>query len=1168
MFPAIGLTSDATWFSLVVAARRAYCSHLPRSPAFVVLLGSGLLAAACPGRRALEAPLTGASVTTPATDDDAANLRIDLGDAPRVAPGPDPVAVTDASDVPVSTPTRLVEAWPRWLSERDPVLVLHFDQRVDPAAVLPALRVEVEGGAPPLRLATPAERARPEVREQLAGLDPARTATFAFTAPLPLRVGVEVWMTGVPSAESALRSPDRDSFTFSVHDGLRVLSIGCSSGPVCRPGDALVVRFSAHLRDLPGLRQRIRVHPALDGEVEVSETEIYLNGATRAYQTYEVTLPADFEDKYGQTLGQAKTLRVRIAGPEPSFDVTGGTSITMLAPDEPRALMARTVNVASLQVVVYATRPADWSAYVESMYFDQDWRTLATARFGPPVLSYRVPVTGAKDQLVETAIDLATALPRGLGQAIVEVRPVDWPDAQVPRFRTWLQATRIGVDAIVDATTLLAWTTDLQTGAALPGVRVELGAAAARSDADGLARLPLPATIAPVLTATLGKDVAMLADGFVRSVPAPLLLPVVVTDRGVYRPGETVQVKGWLRRHARGPRGELEPVTARALTYTLVDAAGVERRSGPADITSHGSFDFTITLPAAVGPGEARLFFAAGDEHFAHALRIADRGPPYTLTVRSSAGPHIVGGHVDLTASARTAAGGPWTAAPLQWTVHQSPAHFTPPGHEGFQFGRQRYAPATQPATYFTYTDARGEHVLRARFTALTIREPTTVIAEAGVRDPDPLALSSAVTLLVHPASLYVGLRSAHHFVAAGQPLVVDAIVTDLDGKRIADRPILVRGHGFTADGKPGRSLGECRLRSAREPVRCTLEPQGAGSYAFTATVVDEHGRAQDSELALWVAGEPAERRPAEAALRVVPDHDHYRVGETARVLVLAPFAPAEGLWTIRRDGVHRSRRFRMPGTSTILELPIDEAMQPGAVVHVQLVGQQPRSRTDRLWPAHAQSDALLAVPPAGRTLDLSFEPASPQLEPGARRHLDVTVRGPDARPVAGAEVTVFVVDEAALALPRLAGLFADFLYPDLGTGTIDHRSRHALVSTDPAGVAPPAYPFAPSLHNPPAGVPRDGFAVLDLSPTAGHHGSRVRLAGSPGPHPGDAIALRSASDAPVVFTPTVLTDAAGRARVTFTLPGGLTRYRVLAYATAGARRFGATQTTLTASQQ
>ncbi len=52
--------------------------------------------------------------------------------------------------------------------------------------------------------------------------------------------------------------------------------------------------------------------------------------------------------------------------------------------------------------------------------------------------------------------------------------------------------------------------------------------------------------------------------------------------------------------------------------------------------------------------------------------------------------------------------------------------------------------------------------------------------------------MAASANLLVHPADLYVGLRSAT-FVEAGDPLVIDAIVTDLDGNPVADRPIALR---------------------------------------------------------------------------------------------------------------------------------------------------------------------------------------------------------------------------------------------------------------------------------------------------------------------------------------------------------------------------------------
>ena len=56
------------------------------------------------------------------------------------------------------------------------------------------------------------------------------------------------------------------------------------------------------------------------------------------------------------------------------------------------------------------------------------------------------------------------------------------------------------------------------------------------------------------------------------------------------------------------------------------------------------------------------------------------------------------------------------------------------------------------------------------------------MIAEATVFDVNRQAWSDGTDLLVHPGEEYVGLRSDRTFVKAGEPLVIDAIVTDIDG--------------------------------------------------------------------------------------------------------------------------------------------------------------------------------------------------------------------------------------------------------------------------------------------------------------------------------------------------------------------------------------------------
>ena len=66
------------------------------------------------------------------------------------------------------------------------------------------------------------------------------------------------------------------------------------------------------------------------------------------------------------------------------------------------------------------------------------------------------------------------------------------------------------------------------------------------------------------------------------------------------------------------------------------------------------------------------------------------------------------------------------------------------------------------------------------------------MVAQATVMDVNRQAWSSTTTLLVHPASLYVGLRTDRYFVEKGTPIKVDFIVTDLDGKAISGQTVVI----------------------------------------------------------------------------------------------------------------------------------------------------------------------------------------------------------------------------------------------------------------------------------------------------------------------------------------------------------------------------------------
>ncbi|MBC7335987.1 MAG: hypothetical protein H5U01_06915, partial [Clostridia bacterium] len=294
--------------------------------------------------------------------------------------------------------------------------------------------------------------------------------------------------------------------------------------------------------------------------------------------------------------------------------------------------------------------------------------------------------------------------------------------------------------------------------------------------------------------------------------------------------------------------------------------------------------------------------------------------------------------------------------------VSASPTNYHPPKWEDFDFGfwepwwsMRWFWPPTrkevEAKTYSGTTDAEGVHRLAIEIERAEPPRPTSVEAQVTVMDVNRQAWSSQTTLLVHPADRYVGLRSERVFVQQGQPLEIEAIVTDLDGNAIEGVTVemrAVRLHWAWVRGawqEQERDEQTCELVSAGEPKRCAFSTPEGGTYRITATVRDAQGRRNMTQITRWVSGgarPPADRIEQEEAT-LIPDRREYQPGDTAEILVQAPFAPAEGLLTVRRRGLVSTERFRSEDGSYTLRVPIEEEDIPNVFVQVDLVGAAPR---------------------------------------------------------------------------------------------------------------------------------------------------------------------------------------------------------------------------------
>ena len=1112
---------------------------------------------------------------------------------------------------------RLVASWPKDApARRETLMLAAFDQKVDPQAVLATVIVRAGTTAVRARLATADEvKADDATARAAAAAGEGRWVAFRADDRLPADSPVTVTVgPGTPSAEGPLRTDKPQAWSFTTFGPLRVTEYRCGWRPgECPPFTPWQIAFSNPLDAKAFRKEMVRVEPELPAlKVDLYGERMMVSGRATGRTEYRVTLAADLADAFGQTLGQDQTLTFQVTAAPQSL-TSAGSGFVVLDPAAGPRFSVFSVNHDALKVRGYAVAPADWPAFQK--YMQAAWSNTAAAE--PPgrlVLSKTVPVQARPDEMTETSVDLSPALTNGLGQLVLVVDPATPPHEPNARQKvlTWLQSTRIGLGAFAGTRSLTTWATSLADGRPLAGVEVELLPAGvkATTGGDGLAILPLAARPSNLLVARQGTDVAILPESaswwstgveWTRTEARDDLHWYVVDDRKMYRPGEEVRVKGWIRLVGFGEQGDVKPLgsAAGAVAYTLKDSRGNEVTKGTARLNAWGGFDLALKLPPTMNLGSATVQLVAaaapgpavgGREH-THSFNVQEfRRPEFEVAAQAGEGPHFVGGAADVTVAASYYAGGGLAGADVSWRVAASRGSFTPPNRDDFTFGE--WTPwwdlgtdAGEPRveTFAGRTDPAGRHRLRIDFLAVDPPRATTVTAEATVMDVNRQAWTATANLLVHPADLYVGLKSDRLFVQRGEPLRVQAIVTDLDGKAVAGRPIALRAERLEWTRQEGEWREEpvdgqdCALRSAAQAELCRFDTKEGGAYRVTATVKDDRDRPNQTRLRLWVAGGtmPPSREVEQEKVTLIPDRKEYGPGDTAELLVLAPFAPAEGVLSLRRSGIVRTERFSMTGASHTLRVRIDEAWTPNVHVQVDLVGAaarttdlgEPDPRLPRR-PAFATGELNLSIPPKQRTLSLTAAPRDKALEPGGQTVLDVSLRDAAGRPVAGGEVAVVVVDEAVLSLTgyRLPDPVSVFYAQRPGALHADSHSRASIVLGRPQDVAVQAedklsLAYAGGVVGGVPGAPAETM-MAQAAPASRPAAKAMRGRADEAPQP---IRARVDFAALALFEASLPTDEAGRAQVTVTLPDSLTRYRVMAVAATRGNAFGSGESTITA---
>ena len=1105
----------------------------------------------------------------------------------------------------------------------NPTLDLDFDQAVDPKAVLARLSVTDPKGVPvPLTLVN-ADQAQDitDSDDNRSGDAPRYRVQLRAPAPLPEATRFKVELApGLPSLEGPRVAPKGERKDFRTYGPFEVASHQChrrsddGKAPApgtCDPDHGWSIQLSNDLDPEHFDPASITLSPPVENlKVNAYASTLNLRGQFSGRTSYQVGLPATLTDRYGQTLGKARNVAFttgdavpRLIGPE--------RDLIALDPTAPPTISVYTRGIGQLALEVRRVGPEHWDDFANRLEGHPDYRPIAEAppKLGQWVGRKTLRVEGDPNALLETRIPLSDWLDDGLGQLLVVVSPLGHREIEY-HIVTWVQSTRIGLVAVHDRTRLTAWASDLSTGSVLTGMDIGIHGHKTPVPVDdhGMAQLTLPsADTHRLLIARRGKEVAILprdvAHGYYDTgwakwkydAPDDLLRWLVFDDRGMYRPGEEVRVKGWLRRLRNDPRGDLEIDDATTVVWRLHDTVGEELGAGEVALSAQGGFDIGLRLPQTPALGRARLELtahggrSARNHRIFHTFQIEEfRRPEYEVTATAPTGPVLVGDSVAFSANAAYYAGGALPGAPTRWWVNARPARYVPPGHDAWRFGSfwpwwvmRNDDEEERFQTFSGQTDASGRHAVEARLSRLRPALPVRLDAGVTVTDVNRQGWSAMTGVLVHPAEHYVGLQTERSVVVAGKPIEVRALVVDIDGQIVPASQVRMRllrqewshRHGMTETG-----IDHCEQHQREgKPVACRWTPREGGSYRIEAQVHDGKGRPNLSELRVWVPDRaaPASRQLAMDALELVPDREKPHAGDTVQVLVQAPFSGGEGLMTLSRGGILEQRRFALEGSSATLSFEVTDAMVPGVRLDVVVTGHAPatgdNAPADATRPAIARAHIDFTIPPLRRTLAVSATPRDTQLAPGASTRIDLIVRDADGHPVADAELAVVVADEAVLALSDyqlpdpLEAFYA--AWPNRVESVFLHTQLQRPEQSDPLASFSRKQGSGMSLDRiavTGSRINRSDIAVMTPPPPPAPQESPVMrdmAQGKPA-----ASALRTDFSPLALFAPQVRTDAKGHATVPLTLPDSTTRYRVMVVAVDGARAFGTAESALTAS--
>jgi len=680
---------------------------------------------------------------------------------------------------------------------------------------------------------------------------------------------------------------------------------------------------------------------------------------------------------------------------------------------------------------------------------------------------------------------------------------------------------------------------------------------------------------------------------------------MLLTDRSIYRPGQTVYYKG-IYYVVNQDTGKYEIRPQAHYTIRLMDPNNQEIASRKEKANAFGSFSGSFVIPKDKGTGHMTLQMDQGGVSFSVEEY---KRPKFEVTFDPIKDEFKLNADVTLKGRATTYSGLPLARAKVKWRVERSA-----------RYPWWCWWRVTQPKVLETGTAETGDDgtfkttfLAKPELDAKPDEAPKfTYSVTAEVIDSTGETRAGSQSLTLGFTALSVAIQIPEWF-KANEKQEITVLINTLTGAPVAatkgeihivplkqpDRPIPFEEprHGYfphkrsavsainpashqpidwEASGHPVEdsfTTGE----NGNAKIPFTLKP---GIYRVEVTTKDKFGNPATDKAVIQVFTPADEKYPVKVPAKLFIEKPQMEVGETFRALWGSGYATAYGEIEIWRDNKLLKRLVSQPGkTQMLMEYLVTEDLRGGFTVRYSMI------RENKFYQEYRQ----INVPWSNKAFTLNWIHINSKLEPNVKEQWTLSVKNPDGTP-ANAELVASMFDASldaflmhswntGFGLRTESSYFYNLQFSNI-MADLQPRTHFQQQGGYQAQYRHWAYQLLQNQHNRRFARSRGMkmaaggvmtmepmMAMMDAAPAPAAtampalakaerktmeekdaDGAKKRQEGGAA-KPADAPMVRKNLNETAFFLPMLETDAAGTVSISFSAPEALTGWRVMAFA-------------------